>query len=259
MADSQEILTFALDMGEALLKSGGEIYRVEDTVAHVLDAFGVKRYDVYVLSNGIFASANTGSKDVCSMIRQVPLDEMHFGKIAALNQLSREISRQERDLESAKKQLEKCRAIPAYKPRTQALACGAGCACFAYLFGGTLFDSLIVFALGACLQIFRLRQRKKATSKFIVNIVGSSFLTGVSLLALHLNLPVMQDKIVIGGIMPLVPGMALTTSIRDLFNGDFLSGAIHLLDALLTAMSIAVGVGFVITVYHFILGGGLLP
>ena len=68
----------------------------------------------------------------------------------------------------------------------------------------------------------------------------------------------MQDKIVIGDIMPLVPGIALTTSIRDFFNGDYLSGTIHMIDALLTSFSIAVGVGAVITVYQLLTGGVLL-
>lgn len=58
--------------------------------------------------------------------------------------------------------------------------------------------------------------------------------------------------------MPLVPGIALTTSIRDFFNGDYLSGAIHMLDAILTAFTIAVGVGAVITIYRLITGGTLL-
>ena len=57
--------------------------------------------------------------------------------------------------------------------------------------------------------------------------------------------------------MPLVPGIALTTSIRDLFNGDYLSGAIHMIDAVLTAFCIAVGVGTVITVFRTLMGGGL--
>ncbi len=89
----------------------------------------------------------------------------------------------------------------------------------------------------------------------MTNIIGSAFLTASSLLFLNLGLPVGQDKIVIGGIVPLLPGIALTTSIRDLFNGDYLSGAIHLLDALLTAMCIAVGVGFIIIIYQHIPGG----
>lgn len=68
----------------------------------------------------------------------------------------------------------------------------------------------------------------------------------------------LQDKVVIGDIMPLVPGIALTTSIRDFFNGDYLSGAIHMIDAILTAFSIAVGVGAVITLYQLVTGGALL-
>ena len=73
-----------------------------------------------------------------------------------------------------------------------------------------------------------------------------------------LSVEILQDKVVIGDIMPLVPGIALTTSIRDFFNGDYLSGAIHMIDAILTAFCIAVGVGTVITIYHFAMGGAAL-
>ena len=93
----------------------------------------------------------------------------------------------------------------------------------------------------------------------MTNIIGSAMVTAGSLLLLNLGLPVMQDKIVIGDIMPLVPGIAITNSIRDLFNGDYLSGAIHLLDALLTAMCIAVGVGTIIILYQHLPGGVTLP
>lgn len=46
----------------------------------------------------------------------------------------------------------------------------------------------------------------------------------------------MVDKMVIGCIMPLVPGLLLTNAIRDFFNVDFLSGVIHMVDALVTAL-----------------------
>ena len=67
----------------------------------------------------------------------------------------------------------------------------------------------------------------------------------------------MVDKMVIGCIMPLVPGLLLTNAIRDFFNVDFLSGVIHMVDALVTALCIAVGVGAVMTCYQFC-GGTLL-
>ena len=63
------------------------------------------------------------------------------------------------------------------------------------------------------------------------------------------------DKIIIGAIMPLVPGIAFTTSIRDIYNGDYLSGTIHLLDALITAVCVAVGACLPFVVMKYI--GGL--
>lgn len=255
MSDSKEKLTLAVEIGDALLRSGGEIYRVEDTILHILDAFGLEDFDVYVLSNGIFASANEDKEDSCSIIRHVPLSDVHLGKIAALNQLSREICDHSCSLDEAWERLRECRRLPAPKPWIQGLSCGIGCACFCYIFGGTFIDAMCALVLGIFLQYMRMNQEKRKTSKFMTNIIGSAFLTASSLLFLNLGLPVGQDKIVIGGIVPLLPGIALTTSIRDLFNGDYLSGAIHLLDALLTAMCIAVGVGFIIIIYQHIPGG----
>lgn len=66
------------------------------------------------------------------------------------------------------------------------------------------------------------------------------------------------DQVIIGGIVPLLPGVSLTTAIRDLFGGDYLSGSIRLIDALLAGMCIAIGVGAAIKAFQM-LGGGALP
>lgn len=259
MSYNKEILTLAVEIGDELLRNGGEIYRVEDTIFHILKAFDIKNYDVYVLSNGIFASANEDSDESCSIIRHVPLGDVHLGRIAAINQLSREISEKRCDLKTAWERLEQCRSIPTPDPKILTFFAGLGCSCYTYIFGGNLLDAVFAFLFGMILEVYLLHEKKKKTSKFITNIFGSAFVTAASLVLYHAGLPVLQDKIVIGDIMPLVPGVALTTSIRDLFNGDYLSGAIHLLDALLTAMCIAVGVGAVIILYRYIPGGVPLP
>lgn len=64
MAVTKEILTLAVETGDALLRNGAEVYRVEDTVLHILKAYEITDCDVYVLSNGIFASANE-NKERC--------------------------------------------------------------------------------------------------------------------------------------------------------------------------------------------------
>ena len=254
---TKEVLTLAVEIGDALLRNGAEVYRVEDTVLHILEAYEIKDCDVYVLSNGIFASANEGKDDACSVVRHVPLGTIHLGRIAALNQLSREICSHECSLIDSWERLDACRSIPFPQNYVQFFFCGLGSGGLCYLFGGGIMEACVAFFAGAVLKVFLCFSDKRLESKFITNILGSAIVTMISLFVLTIGLPVMQDKIVIGAIMPLVPGIALTTSIRDLFNGDYLSGAIHLMDAILTAFCIAVGVGSVITLYQIITGGSL--
>lgn len=258
MAKTKEVLTLAVEIGDLLLRNGAEVYRVEDTIMHILKSFDIKDFDVYGLSNGIFASAEENTDDACSVIRHVPLGSVHLGRIAALNQLSRELCAKECTIEEAWERIEQCKSIPEATKPVQAFFCGLGSGCFAYLFGGTVLDSLIAFIVGVILQLFLIKLNKRSSPKFIVNILGSGLVTTLSLLFLNAGLPVLYDKIIIGAIMPLVPGIALTTSIRDLFNGDYVSGMIHLMAALLTAFCIAVGVGAVITIYQYLPGGVIL-
>ena len=61
------------------------------------------------------------------------------------------------------------------------------------------------------------------------------------------------EKIMIGNIMLLIPGIAFTTSLRDLINGDTISGLIGLIEAIVKAIAIAIGFAAVLVQF----GGAL--
>ena len=63
---------------------------------------------------------------------------------------------------------------------------------------------------------------------------------------------------VIGSIIPLVPGVAFTNAIRDIADENYIAGAVRMLDAMLVFFGIAMGVGFVFTIVQRIVGGGML-
>ncbi len=256
MNETRDILTLAVEIGDAMLRNGGEIYRVEDTVMKIMEAYELEDYDVYVLSNGIFASANEGKEDACSVIRHVPLGSVNLLKISKLNQLARDICAKKCLIPAARERLD---AIVNHKKDPlwiRVLSTGIGSGGFAILFGSNLVDGIIAFGIGLLLQLLIIWFEKHNVGRFANLLICSMFVTALSLLPLSMGIPVSQDKIVIGCIMPLVPGIAFTTSIRDFYNGDYLSGVIHLLDALLTALFISVGVG--LTIYIFQSLGGIM-
>ena len=54
---SESAAGLSFKMGEALLRNGAEIFRVQETMERVARAYGIEEYDVYVLSNAILANA----------------------------------------------------------------------------------------------------------------------------------------------------------------------------------------------------------
>ncbi|MDL2218260.1 threonine/serine exporter family protein [Christensenellaceae bacterium OttesenSCG-928-M15] len=258
MNKNQEILELSVGVGEALLSNGAEIYRVQETIVRIIQSFGIEEYNVYVISNGIFASMGERSQHPCHAIRNVPLGGVHLGRIAATNDLSRRItaSRGKGDLAEFRAELARCTKIERYPVWLSVLACATGAACFGYMLGGTFFDACATFITGVILQLFRLFTSKHL-SKHIVIIIGGVLVTALSIALYEWGLGTRLDSIVIGAIIPMVPGIALTTAIRDFFNGDHLSGTIHLVDALLIAASIAVGVGVTLRLWSFIQGVAL--
>lgn len=258
MPQSKEVLNLAVSMGEELLKNGGEIYRVQETVCRVMEAYDVWDYNVFVVTNGIFATVHEERADAGSMVRYIPLGDINLEKIASINQLSREICQGHCSLKEANRRLKACRQGAGVKDMTLVFACGIESAGFCFLLGGHFTDSVFSFLLGMLLQTFLLMGTKRGVSKFILNILGSTMVTAGSLVLYRLGLDILYDRIIIGGIIVLMPGVALVTGIRDLFNGDYLSGGIRMMDAMLTGICIAAGVGAAVKIFQ-LLGGGALP
>lgn len=245
-------------MGEALLRNGAEIFRVQETMERVARAYGVEEFDVYVLSNAIFANAVENGERIESKLKFVPGSTTHLGRVDAINQLSREIVNGEHTVEEAYARLKEISELPYSKPLLMILSCGVGSACFSYLFGGDALDALAALLCGFVLEIFMCVLTKHNVSKFISNLASSALVSVCAVLLFSLGLGHDLDKIIIGSIIRLVPGIALTTSIRDFLSGDYLSGTIRMIDAFLIGGCIAIGVGAVVMLYMN-LWGGMMP
>lgn len=253
-----QVLDFLTQMGEEMLRNGAELFRVEETLEKIAKAYGMAGFHSYVLANGLFASLDHNGKNLCAQVRSVPLSATHLGRVVALNDLSREIAEGRYTLEEAVAQLERVRQIPVSRPVAQIASAAVGCACYCVIFGGSWLDSLAAALAGAVLYLFLLSRTGKKMSRIMVNLAGSALVTALAV-GLSQVFPALHfDKISIGSIIPLVPGIPLTNGIRDLFNGDYLSGTTRMIDAVLVGFCIAAGVGCVLNLSKILLGVTLL-
>lgn len=81
----------------------------------------------------------------------------------------------------------------------------------------------------------------------IIQNMFCSAVTAISVLLLvRAGIGVQPDKIMIGDIMLVIPGLQLTNSLRDMINGDMISGLLNMSEALLKAVAVAIGFAGVI-------------
>lgn len=255
--DVKKVVNLALEAGRILLKNGGEIFRVEETIMHICSRFHVDKVDIFTLSHAIFISAENGAKEVYTKVKHVPLSAPHLGIVAEVNDLSREISAGRVGVDEALEKLEEIDSIPPKRSYFQILAAGTGSGFFGFLLGASALESVIAFCIGCLLYVWVLVGKRHNLSKIIINIAGGVIITALAVLAVHMPFPetVRLEGMIIGSIMPLIPGVAFVNAIRDIADSDFLSGTVRMIDALLVFVYIAIGVGITLSIYNNMLGG----
>lgn len=256
--DPCQVLETAMEAGHILLENGAEIFRVKETMGRICWYFGVEFDDFLVLSNGIFTMGGSDGEKPFAQIRYIPNFGTRLDKVVAVNQLSREIEKGSYSLEMVNRRLEEIRHMPGEKACMQVLATGLESACFCYMFGGGGADVAVAFLAGSLLYIYMLKVGGPHRSQLVGHIGGGMLLTFLCIVCHNLGLGEHLDLTIIGTIIPMVPGVAFTNGIRDIADGDYISGIVRVLDAVLVFTSVGIGVGMMFMLYRRVMGGLLL-
>lgn len=234
-----EALAIASEAGHILLENGAEISRVEETMERIASHYGVDKKSFFVLSNGIFT---TSSFNKYANVEFIPFKGTQLDKVVAVNQLSRDIVSGKYTLEGARRKLHEIRTMKPHPVWEQVLASALGSAGFCIVFGGGMLDCAASFVCGILLWLFVLYVTAPHMSKIVGNIVGGFFVTALCIVFHRIGFGHSLPNMIIGAIIPLIPGVPFVNGVRDLANEDYIAGATRLLDALLVFFCIAAGV-----------------
>lgn len=245
----KKLLVLATLAGSIMLKSGAETYRVEDTVVRLCKSRKDIVYaDAFVIPTGIFISIEFKGQ-LISYIKRIKSSGTNLNKIDMVNEFSRTFVSSNMTIDKGLEELKKINKIRIYNPLLKVLFGSLGAASFSLTYGGTLpdfFGSLIVSLI--VLSILNRLYKVKLTF-FIDNFVGAMLVSILSYISLKLTLGNNIDKVIIGSIMPLVPGVAITSAIRDTMSGDYISGLSRGMESVFSALAIALGVGVILNFY----------
>lgn len=251
--DAEQLISCTLDIGEQMLLSGAEIGRVEDSMRLICTAYGCTRVDAFTITSSIVVSLITGDGKHITQTRRINAGKTDLTKVHRLNDLSRKICTEKPDYDFVEQRLSEICEAKTYPLWFEALASALIAGAFTLFFGGDFFDGIAACLLGLCCRYLTHIMERAGMNQVFVNVAATFVLCLLSSGMTRIGIGHDPDKMMIGTIMLLIPGIALTNSVRDLISGDIMSGLLRFFNSLLVAAAIAAGY----IVAGNILGGGL--
>lgn len=244
--DQERLLSCALDVGEQMLISGAEVGRVEAAIRFICNAYGCLRTDVFTITSSIVVTVYFPDGKHRTQTRRITGSRTDLTRLHRLNDLSREICYKLPSYEYIQDKLKKICAWPPYPLWLEALGSALIAFSFAIFFGGNVLDGVVACLLGVGIRYLTFVLQKAELNQIFVNVVASFFLCLSAISFVRRGFGCDVNKIIIGNIMLLIPGIAFTTSLRDIINGDTISGLIGISEAAIKAIAIAIGFALVL-------------
>ena len=201
-----KILQGILDIGEAMLKSGAENFRIEDSLYRMCRSYGFTRYDVFVIPSNIQITIETPDGEILTQIRHIETVSTDFDLLHHLNKLSRYVcAHTPNEKELHQKYLDTMNRIPQH-PAIQYVATVMGGTGFAVFFGCGFTDAVVAAIASVMLVIAGNWLSKRESNLLIYNMI-LSFLSEVLIVVLvRLGIGVHPERIMLGMVMLLISG-----------------------------------------------------
>lgn len=244
-----------LDITRMMLEAGNEAQRVERIALRIMDAYGFTLCCAYAMSAKVDISIK--APDGCHYTQSVRVlsTGTDLGRLERLTRMAYKICDNQPTVDEIRRMIDtehqhKNKVLP------EMLGFLATAFFYAIFFGGDIRDGAAAILVSAPVYGLNLalnRQLHNSQSRLLFTFLAS-FLSGcLALWSVRLGLGHHADKIMIGEVMLLIPGLSLVNGVRELFYRDIVTGTYRLVEALILAVAIAAGFGVAI----ILLGGGL--
>ncbi|MBQ0167191.1 MAG: threonine/serine exporter family protein [Treponema sp.] len=251
---AEDMIDIAMRAGTLVLQNGGETYRTEATVDGIARSLGAKTASSFVTPTVIQFSYTDENDHYHSAIRRIKTRGVNLRKIALIDELTRRIEHRQRKGASASKAgarpvdavqiervLKRIDSAPTYPVWVMLLMSGLSSLCFAFMFGGCVAEALTAFVIGLLLRAFLILSSRSHPGDFLSSLLSGAFISILTELAFVASLVPATETVLIAVLMQVVPGLAITNAIRDIIEGDLVSGNARLVEAFMIAAGLSVG------------------
>ncbi|MDO4977410.1 MAG: threonine/serine exporter family protein [Eubacteriales bacterium] len=237
-----------LDVGEAMLKSGAENFRLEDSLYRMCRAYGFVHADVFVIPSNMQITVETVEGEIITQIRHIEQISVDFDLLDQISGLCRYICDEKPREDEIKKKYDKIMARKQQHPAIKYLAGIMGGTGFTIFFGGDFMDAILAMLVSFVMVAVGDWLGKHEKNLFTHNLIVC-FVAGLTIHSMeNLGFGHHPHRVMIGCIMLLISALGLANGIRDILESDFISGFLNIMKAILGAAGIATGIALALLI-----------
>ncbi|AXR43912.1 threonine/serine exporter family protein [Pediococcus pentosaceus] len=240
---NQIVINTCLLAGRIMIENGSEMSRAEDTMKRIAMNSGVNNLKIFGTITGIIVSIPNSMDSQVEGINRRAID---LEKVSAVNTFSRRYADKDITLEEFYEKLNTLdEATPSFPFWLQVIGAALVSGPLMTAFSGNMVDLGITTLTGALGYTLFYFVNRILNIKYISEFFASIIIGIIAVFAVRWGWGHSIDDIIIGSVMPLVPGVPLTNAVRDILNGHLVSGPARGIEALLSACAIGFGIAFV--------------
>ena len=247
--DSERIAGLILDIGVAMIQSGAETHRVEDSLYRLCASYGFEQCNIWVVPSNIQASLTTRDGKCLTQIRHVRGMSVNFDRLDRLNALSRALCAETPDADGMAARFEAASAIRPEKPWVNYLAGILAAAGFGVFFNCDFADMAAAILAAMLITFFGRRLSKRENNPLILNFLIAFAAELFIMFCVHVGLGHHMGCITVGVVMLLISALGTTNGVRDLVHLDTLSGTMNITQSLTGAIGIALGIALALNLF----------
>lgn len=234
-----ELISLCGKVGKILLTSGAETSRVESTVEYIGQA---AHYDIacHATITALFVGTNNQSR---THLVKVRLGDWNLQKVDEINTVSRKFVRGQISFNELKTAVDKInRKVIDFNWPLKIIGAGFVSVAPMLLFKATWLDLGYAFFIGIFGYLASVLASQHIQTPYVAAGCGG-FVVGFLAAFLQLSgLGSSAGNMIVSALMPLVPGVAITNSFREIIDRNTISGVVRAVDAVIIAGSIGAGV-----------------
>jgi uncharacterized membrane protein YjjP (DUF1212 family) len=243
-----DLMDFLLETAKDLIECGCSSNRVEKLIGRIAEPLGVQ-VDALAMPTGVWIKIACNGDSKIDLIR-VRTWAVNLDKLTNISDIVDEFELGRLNLIEAKRLIrDASQKDTPYPLWVTMLAGGMSAFVLVYLLGGSMTECWLSLIPGSSVQFLTKFVFVGENQRYLADFVSASLVGFYSIWCSTVLNDIDAARIIVGGIVGLLPGLVLVNAIHELAQKNLLSGAAKSFEAMVISASLAFGVLLAVGLY----------